>query len=131
MSFLKEKQGSGASQMEEKKSRTSFGKIVGLLITWLYHLRKVFLAIPVVYYALKLAAYNTAHLPETVGFNLQADGSFAMELARSAAVMGPLVLTCGCLVMMFLSRKSLYAWAISVFTLALPVLLLVSNVYPA
>jgi hypothetical protein len=32
---------------------------------------------------------------------------------------------------MFCSRKALYPWAISVFTLALPVLLLVSNLYPA
>ena len=32
---------------------------------------------------------------------------------------------------MFCSRKAMYPWAISIFTLALPVLLLVSNVYPS
>ena len=45
--------------------------------------------------------------------------------------MGPLGLTAACLLLMFCSRKAMYPWAISIFTLALPVLLLVSNVYPS
>lgn len=106
-------------------------KVIGLIVSILYHLRKVVLALPVGYYALKLAAYNGSHLPATVGLFLQADGSFTMEFARSLAVMGPLAITAGCLAMMFLSRKAMYAWAISVFSLALPVLVLISNLYPA
>lgn len=106
-------------------------KVIGLIVSILYHLRKVVLALPVGYYALKLAAYNGAHLPGTVGLFLQADGRFTIELARSLAVMGPLAITAGCLAMMFLSRKAMYAWAISVFSLALPVLILISNLYPA
>lgn len=98
---------------------------------WLYLLRKVFLAVPVLYFAIKLAVYNHAHLPETVGFLLQADRSFLMEFSRGAAVYGCVGVTMFCLVMMFLSRKALYSWAISVFTLVLPVLLLASNLYPA
>ena len=105
-------------------------RIIGYVVSVLYHLRKVVLAVPVGYYALKFAAYNGAHLPETVGLFLQADGSFVMEFARSLAVMGPLAVTGGCLAMMFLSRKAMYAWAISVFSLALPLLILVSNLYP-
>ena len=54
-----------------------------------------------------------------------------MHISRYLAVVGPLALTGGCLAMMFLSRKALYAWAVSVFSLALPVLLVVSNLYPA
>lgn len=106
-------------------------RVIGIIVSVIYHLRKVILAAPVVYYALRLATYNGMHLPETVGLILQADGTFAMEFARSLAVMGPLVLTGGCLAMMFLSRKAMYAWAISVFSLVLPVLLLISNIYPA
>lgn len=97
----------------------------------LYLLRKVFLAIPVVYFTVKLALYNQANLPETVGLILQADGSFLMEFTRSAAVLGGAGITIFCLVMMFLSRKALYSWAISIFTLAFPILLLVSNIYPS
>ena len=106
-------------------------RIIGIIVSVIYHLRKVVLTIPVAYYALKLASYNGSHLPQTVGLFLQADGSFLMEFARSLAVTGPLVITGGCLAMMFLSRKALYAWAISVFSLALPVLLLISNIYPS
>ena len=108
-----------------------FKHVVGIIVTWLYRLRKPVLAAPVVYYALKLAGYNSAHLPELVGLNLQSTGEFAMTISWHLAVVGPLAVTGGCLAMMFLSRKAMYAWAISIFTLALPVLLLVSNLYPA
>ena len=102
-------------------------KVIGVLI---YRLRAVFLAVPVAYYALKLAAYNSKHLPEQVGINLLSNGAFAMTISRELAVMGPLVVTAACLVLMFASRKALYPWAVSIFTLVLPLLLLFSNLYP-
>ena len=108
-----------------------FKQILGKIIMTVYHLRKIFMAAPVAYVALRIAAYNMSHLPEQVGVNLQTTGEFAMQISRYAAVIGPLGITAGCLVMMFFSRKAMYAWAISIFTLALPVLLLVSNMYPA
>lgn len=124
--------GERLSGLEQAKSGyAAFKRVLGKIIMVLYHLRKVVLAAPVVYAALRLAAYNASHLPESVGLNLQTSGEFAMEIARNLAVLGPLVLTGGCLVMMFFSRKAMYAWAISVFTLTVPVLLLVSNLYPA
>lgn len=115
------------------KMKTVVGKInrvINLIGLWLYRLRKFVLAAPVVYYALKLAAYNREHLPEQVGINLQATGEFAQYISRNMAVTGPLALTIGCLVLMFCSRKAMYSWAISIFTLALPLLLLLSNAYP-
>ena len=105
--------------------------IIAFIVMLIYRLRKVLLAIPVVYYALKLAAYNGKHLPEEVGINLLSSGEFAMTISREMAVMGPLVVTAACLVLMATSRKALYPWAVSIFTLILPVLLLVSNLYPA
>ena len=132
---------SGTIPAQEAETLTGFAKlkagvasvnrvinIIGLIF---FRLRKIVLAVPVVYYALKLAAYNGEHLPEQVGLNLQSTGEFAMTVSRSMAVTGPLALTISCLFLMFCSRKALYPWAISVFTLALPVLLLVSNLYPA
>ena len=38
-----------------------FKHVFGIIVTWLYHLRKVVLAVPVVYVALRLAAYNTVN----------------------------------------------------------------------
>ncbi len=106
-------------------------RIINLIGVWLYRLRKIFLAAPVVYYAVKLAQYNMKHLPEEVGINLQSTGEFAQTISRNMAVTGPFVLTLACLVLMFCSRKAMYSWAISIFTLALPLLLLLSNLYPA
>ena len=106
-------------------------RVIGILVMCIYRLRSVFLAIPVAYYALKLAAYNGEHLPEEVGLNLLSSGEFAVMISRELAVMGPLAVTGACLVLMLTSRKALYPWAFSIFTLILPVLLLVSNLYPA
>ena len=114
-----------------KAGVASVNRVINTIGMIFYRLRKFVLAAPVVYYALKLAAYNGEHLPEQVGLNLQSTGEFAMTITRGMAVMGPLALTLACLFLMFCSRKALYPWAISAFTLALPVLLLVSNLYPA
>lgn len=110
---------------------TKIKSVIGVLVMVGYRLRKIVLAIPVVYYALKIAGYNGQHLPEDVGLVLLANGEFAYTVSRYLAVVGPLVLTGGCLVMMLFSRKALYPWAVSIFTLILPLLLLVSNIYPA
>ena len=110
---------------------TKIKSVIGVLVMVGYRLRKFVLAAPVVYYALKIAGYNGQHLPEEVGLLLLANGDYAYTVSRYLAVMAPLALTGGCLVMMFFSRKALYPWAVSIFTLILPILLLVSNIYPA
>ena len=123
----------GKPQTGISKAKSVIGKVnrvINLIGLWLFRLRKFVLAAPVVYYALKLAEYNRTHLPEQVGINLQSTGEFAQYISRNMAVMGPLALTGGCLVLMFCSRKAMYSWAISIFTLALPLLLLLSNAYP-
>jgi len=105
--------------------------LISFIGSILFRLRKVVLAAPVVYWAMKLASYNREHLPELVGIDLQSSGAFARMISRDMAVMGPLGLTLACLLLMFCSRKALYPWAISVFTLVLPLLILLSNLYPA
>ena len=125
-------------QQDVKDSLNSTGsvyakikRIVGIFVMVIYRLRGVILCIPVIWHALKLAAYNREHLPEMVGIDLMSNGAFAMTISRELAVTGPLVVTIACLVLMLTSRKVLYPWAVSVFTLILPVVLLVSNIYPA
>ena len=133
--------GTNPQQTVQKTDRSGFDKVkniiqkinrvINTIGVWLFRLRKVVLAAPVVYFALKLATYNGEHLPEQVGINLQATGDFAHYISRNFAVMGPLAVTAACLLLMFCSRKAMYSWAISVFTLVLPLLLLLSNTYPA
>lgn len=114
----------GASALEKS------GKFLNTAWTWLFRLRKVFMAIPVIWCSLWLAAYNLENLPEEVGINLQPNGTYAKMIDRGLSIYGPLAITAGCLVLMFCSRKARYPWIISIFTLVLPLLLLITNLYP-
>ena len=111
---------------EEKKTFGYFMKEIG---RWIYKLRSVILAVPVVIAAIKLAKYNMEQLPEEVGFHLLSSGEFAISLSRSTAVLAPLAVTVFCLLMMFCSRRVLYPWLVSIFSLVLPVIFLVTNLY--
>ena len=101
--------------------------VFSALFSWIYSLRKIFMVVPVLMAALQLAIYSRENLPETVGFNIQASGEFAQVISRDTAVYGPLGLTCACLVLVLLSRRTIYPWIISIFTLTLPVLILMLN----
>ena len=121
-------------QPEAKNLKTTLANInslINFIGMMLFRLRKLVLAVPVGYAAVKLALYNRANLPEQVGINLQSSGAFEQMITRDIAVMGPLGLTAACLLLMFCSRKAMYPWAISVFTLAVPILILFTNLYPA
>lgn len=121
----------------QDKTRPRVSKIqnINALISFigsvLFRLRKLVMAAPVVFAALKLAFYNREHLPEQVGINIQSSGEFAQMITRDMAVMAPLGLTAACLLLMLCSRKAMYPWAISIFTLVLPLLILITNLYPA
>lgn len=107
------------------------GAVLSRVGLWIYRLRQVFLAIPVVWGALKLAARNMERLPEQVGLNLLPSGAFSQLVSRDYAVYGPLAVTALCLLLMFFSRKPLYPWLVSVFSLVLPLLIYLTNCYPA
>ena len=94
---------------------------------WAYKLRSVILAIPVVVASIVLAVQNLNRLPPFVGINMQPSGEYAVVLERSVAVLLPLLVTAGCLLMVFLSRKVLYPWLISLFSLVLPLFLVFVN----
>ena len=115
---------------EEPDKRTTLQKIwevIRILCLALYRLRSIFLAIPVILVALRLAAYNSEHLPLLVGLDLQTTGEFAKTISRQTAVTFPLFLTGGCLVLSILSKKTLYPWLISLFSLVLPLVVWLTN----
>ena len=103
--------------------------VIEFLCKWVYRLRKVILAAPVVFYALKLAAENVDRLPKTVGLDLQATGEFAHTVSRTVAVQGPLLITGAALLLMFISKKAIFPWVVSILTLALPYLIYFTNYY--
>ena len=105
-------------------------EIITVICGCIFRLRKIFMAIPVVYLALRIANENMQRLPEAVGLNLQSTGEFAVMVTREYAVNGPLALTGFCLLLMFFSRKTLFPWVISIFTLVLPYLIYFTNMMP-
>ncbi len=107
-----------------------FGKGMGRFGHFIYAMRKVFAALPVGVAAVLLAVYNQAHLPRVVGLGLQNDGTFSVLLARELAVLGPVALTAVCLLMMFVSKKILTPWLVSLFSLVLPPVILLLNSFP-
>ena len=109
---------------------SKIGSVIGSICGWIYKLRKLIMAAPVVYLAIRIAIANSDRLPEAVGLNLQSSGEFAMMVTRNYAVFGPLLVTGFCLLLMFCSRKTLFPWIIIIFSLVLPYLIYLTNLYP-
>ena len=105
--------------------------VIREIASWAFKLRSVILSIPVAIGAIYLAIRNMALLPAEVGLNLLETGEYGMTVGRGVAVMGPLAITALSLLLMFCSRKTLYPWLISLFTLTLPIIIWVINVFPA
>ena len=103
--------------------------VIEFLCKWVYRLRKVIMAAPVVIYALKLAGENAERLPKTVGLDLQSTGEFAHTVSRTVAVQGPLMITGVALLLMFISKKAVFPWIVSILTLTLPYLIFFTNYY--
>ena len=106
------------------------------VLQWLYRLRSVFMAIPVLLVALILALRNMIKLPQAVTFSwaaLNDVGNLVFQnvtINKALAVWGPFGITALCVVMIFLSRRVVYPWLISAFTLVLPIVLYWVNIFP-
>ena len=107
------------------------GAVLKLIAKWCYQLRNLLLSVPVLVCATVLAVRNSKLLPKAVGIGLRGNGEYMMLLSRSAAVLLPLVVTCVCVVLIFCSKKVLHPWLVSVFSLALPLVIWFSNTFPA
>ena len=119
---------------QERSWRSAFVTILNICDeAWVYifHFRKVLLSVPVVGMSIYLARLNWTQLPDQVGLSLMSNGQFAQTVAKEAAVYGPMGVTAVCLALMICSRRALYPWLISVFTLVLPLLILITNVFPS
>ncbi len=104
-----------------------------VIFAWNYvtQFKKLFLAAPVAVMSLILALMNLFKLPALVGLGLQANGEFSFETIREVAVIGPLAITAICLLLMFVSKRTLTPWMVSVLSLLLPLMILFTNTFPA
>lgn len=126
--------GKKTKEPRERSWRSVFVTILNIceeVWVYIFHFRKVLLCIPVVAASIYLARLNWTQLPDQVGLSLMANGQFAQTVAKEAAVYGPMGVTAICLALMVCSRRALYPWLISVFTLVLPLLILITNVFPS
>lgn len=105
------------------------GRILCDTIKWIWKLRGLLLSAPVAVVAIKLAFDNIKRLPEQVGLDIQASGEFAHTVSRELAVLGPLAVTAFCILLTVGSKKPLFPWVISVFSLVLPLLIWILNYY--
>jgi len=118
-------------RLDQQGAGAKVWRVIKGIGRWIYNLRSLFFAIPVVIVALGQAAKNMARLPEEVGLLLLADGTYQQMVSREMAVIGPLAVTALCLLMMFISRRFVYPWLISIFSLVLPLVIYITNVFPA
>lgn len=111
------------------KGLCAIGRAIRNTVKWIWRLRGLLMSLPVAVAALKLAYANMGRLPEVVGLDIQASGEFARTVSREMAVYGPLALTAFCLLLTVSSKKPLFPWVISVFSLVLPPLIWFLNYY--
>ncbi len=107
------------------------GFVLALTSKWAYKLRSFVLSIPVFICAVVLAIRNVKLLPQHVGINMLESGQYQWVISRGIAVMFPLAVTILCLVLVLSSKKVLYPWLISVFSLALPLVIWFTNTFPS
>jgi hypothetical protein len=125
------KNNTSAGWEKTKAVLKTIGNVFAKIGIFIFRIRSVLMAAPVVYAAVRLAMYAQENLPEQVGINLKETGEYAMLVSRDTAIMGSLAVTALCLLMMFISRRTIYPWLISIFSLVLPILLIVTNIFPA
>lgn len=121
-------------QFKEKKATQKvigFFKKVGFVLAltakWAYKLRSLVMSIPVFVCAGALAIRNARLLPDLVGVNMLASGEYQWYISRGAAVLIPFAVTVVCLLLMLVSKKTLYPWLISLFSLVLPMVVWLTN----
>ena len=102
-----------------------------IIWSFIVKFKQFILAIPVAAGAVILALRNMAALPKQVGIGLQLDGTFDFVIPRGIAVLGPIAATALCLLLMLCSKRVLTPWLVSVFSLVLPLLIWITNCYPA
>lgn len=119
------------TRMKIKTAYRKTARFLRVLWAYVYKLRGALLSVPVAIAAIWLACKNLAELPDNVGLVLQSTGEFSLMVGKGAAVLCPLLVTALCLVLVLCSKRTLYPWLISVFSLTLPILIQILNIYPA
>ena len=116
----------------------AIGKVIRVIALTLFHMRKLFMAAPVVLAAMRLATMTKEALGGPFRFFImdvvaswqQSEMVIRqVEISQEVAVAGPMLVTCACLGLMFLSRRTVWPWLVSIFSLVIPVFIILSATY--
>lgn len=105
----------------------SIRRVLRIIWAYIYRLRTVFMALPVVIVAIVLAVMNMGRLPDSTGIWLLTNGEFLILVPKLVAVLAPIAVTALSILLVLCSKKALYPWLISIFTLVLPLLIYYTN----
>lgn len=117
-------------RMSTAKTFKRIWKVLRTVWAYIYRLRTVILSVPVGVVAVILALRNLSRLPGSVGIWLLENGEFLMMVPKALAVVAPIAVTALCILLVLISKKVLYPWLISIFTLVLPLLIYYTNIFP-
>lgn len=122
-------------KVKSKDKKKGQGNTFVFICQWIFKLRSLFMAIPVVFASIIIAIHNSTHLPEKIAVYFPTVFANDMvvkmtELDRGTAVSIPLLITGACLALMCCSRRTIYPWIISIFSLVLPLFFLFVGMYP-
>lgn len=96
------------------------------VMQWAFKLRSVALSIPVAVIAVIMAVNNMAALPAELSIGA---GDSVTVISKSVLVMGPLALTALAILMTLFSKRVVYPWLISIFTLLLPIVFAITMTF--
>ncbi len=117
----------------------SAGKKLSVVMKYAYRFRGIVLSVPVALGAVVLAFFSGSRLPDMVqvtSLRIDSGAEDALfgflqlgmtEISRSSAIMWPLLITSACIALTICSRRTLYPWLVSLFSLCLPLLFLLTN----
>lgn len=111
--------------MENKKRKG----VVRSFFEMIFKFRGIFLCLPIAVIAVFMGINSYHVLPELVGLFVQANGQFQYFITREVAIFGPALITFLCLLITCFSKKVIYPWLISLFSLVLPVILWFTNTF--
>lgn len=127
---MKEAKATAGPAKAERKSDSKAWPVMKKICKSIYMLRGVIVSIPVVVVAIIIALKNAARLPETVGIEILATGDYGTTVTRTTAVLIPLAITGLCVLLTIISKRTLFPWLVSAFSLVLPFLIWFTNIYP-
>ena len=114
---------SGETQNPNESNKSGGFKSV---MQWAFRLRSVALSLPVAIIAVILAVNNAAVLPAELSIGA---GDSVTVISKSVLIMGPLALTALAIMMTLFSKRVVYPWLISLFTLLIPIVFAITMTF--